>query len=281
MESVTVEATPVVSYAMAHNGICPVGRVVIDGLSADRPGVPLELDISDAHGVLSQPCRLVVDLAAGAPTVLTDVPLRLDPAAMLRVEEQRPGLVRARLGDVEATTPVRVLAARQWLAEPLALGLEMLAAYVMPHDPAVGALVQAFPGYDAGPDRVDQVVRAVFEAVRGIRPMADTRRIRTPGEVLSDRTGSSLDVVVTMASALERAGVWPLLWMLEGHAVLGYWREEGTLGSAALTDVADAVNRVELGQIGVVEAVGRGTSRPRGGPPMRSTCPVGSRTCSA
>ncbi|MFC0429797.1 DUF3320 domain-containing protein [Kutzneria buriramensis] len=253
MESVTIEAAPVVSYAMAHNGICPVGRVVIDGVPADRRGVPLELDISDAHGVLTQPCRLDVDLAAGVPTVLTDIPLRLDPGAMLHVEEQRPGRVRARLDDVEGSTPVRVLAARQWQAEPLALGLEMLAAYVMPHDPALPAL--SFPGYDSGPERVDQVVRAVFEAVRDVRPIADSGRIRTPGEVLGDRVGSSLDVVVTIASALERVGIRPLIWVLSGHAFLGYWREERTLGSAALTDVTDAVNRVELGQIGVLEAV--------------------------
>ena len=56
-----------------------------------------------------------------------------------------------------------------------------------------------------------------------------------------------------LAAALEQAGIRPLLWLAEGHAFLGYWREERSAESAATTDAAGLVNLVDLGLIGLVE----------------------------
>ncbi|HEY4457478.1 MAG TPA: DUF3320 domain-containing protein [Pseudonocardiaceae bacterium] len=276
--SIDFTARPLVSYAMAHNGVSVLNRLVIDG-----PGTgegTLHLDVTDANGPLSEECTRQVDLSGTGPLVLTDLPLLLDPAAMLQVEEQRPGTVRARLeidGETRAehTVRVRVLAAQQWLAEPLTLGLELLAAHVMPNHPAITALMgevadrllrttgnPSIQGYQGGPDRVDEIVRAVFEVMqaRGIRyceppaSWADVgQKVRTPGEVLEARLGTCLDTVVVMAAALEQAGIRPLLWLAQGHAFLGYWREESSLGITAQTDVAEIVNRVDLDQVRLVE----------------------------
>ena len=199
---------------------------------------------------------------------------------MLQVEEQRPGMIRARLevdGAVvaEQTQRTRVLAAQQWLATPPTLALEMLAAHVMPNHPAVTGLMRevaerlqattgspSLEGYQSGPERVDLIVGAVYETMqaRGIRyaeppaSWADTgQKVRTPEEVLDGRVGTCLDTVVVMAAALEQAGVRPLLWVVEGHAFLGWWREESSLGTVAEFDVDGVVNRVDLGQIGLVE----------------------------
>ena len=278
--SIEFTTRPLVSYAMAHNGVSVLNRLVIDGCGAEAGTGVLHLDVTDAHGPLSAECARPVELSGTGQLILTDLPLLLDPAAMLQVEEQRPGTVRARLevdGQIRAehTVRVRVLAAHQWLAEPLTLALELLAAHVMPNDPAITALMgevadqllistgnPSIQGYQGGPDRVDEIVRAVFEAMRarGIRyceppaSWADVgQKVRTPGEVLEARLGTCLDTVVVMAAALEQAGIRPLLWLAQGHAFLGYWREESSLGVAAHTDVAELVNRVDLDQIGLVE----------------------------
>src|SRR3712207_6653187 len=79
------------------------------------------------------------------------------------------------------------------------------------------------------------------------------QKVRTPGDVLDGRVGTCLDTVVTLAAALEQAGIRPLLWVAEGHAFLGYWREERSAESAGTTDVAPLVNLVDLGLIGLVE----------------------------
>ena len=278
--SISFDATPLVSYAMAHNDISVISRLVIDDVSQDVWGATLVLDVADARGPLCAPHRVTIDLSAGSPTVLTDLRLLLDPALMLQVEEQRPGVVRARVeveGRVcaEHSVRVRVLAAQQWLAEPLTLGLEMLAAHVMPNHPAIGALLAetadrllvttgspSLQGYQAGPERVDEIVQAVFESMqaRGIRyseppaSWADTgQKVRTPGDVLDQRIGTCLDTVVVMAAALEQAGIRPLIWLVQGHAFMSYWREELSLGVVAQTDVTEVVNRVDLNQIRLVE----------------------------
>ncbi|RBY88078.1 DNA helicase [Blastococcus sp. TBT05-19] len=277
--SVELTSTPVLSYALAHNRIPVVSRLALTGDVTLR-GVTVRLSVRDAEGPIAQTVELLADVDAGRTTVLTDLGLVMDPAAMLHVEEQRPGVVdvEAWLDETligEATTPVQVLAANQWLATPLPLALEMLAAHVMPNHPAVTGLVAeaselleertgsgAMVGYAATAERVDEVVQALAAALqrRGVRhsePPASWsdlgQQVRSPGDVLTWRVGTPLDVVVVLAAALEQAGIRPLLWLAEGHAFLGYWREERSSESAATTDASALVNLVDLGLVGLVE----------------------------
>ncbi|MGY1712225.1 DUF3320 domain-containing protein [Geodermatophilus sp. SYSU D00758] len=286
--AIQATSTPVLSYALAHNRVPVVSRLSFTNHGAAVRGATVRLGVQDAEGPIGAPVELLVDLDEGRTTVLSDVGLVVDPAAMLPIEEQRPGSVEIDLlvdgEDVAGTAvPVQVLAAGQWLAAPVPLALEMLAAHVLPHHPAVAALVAeagallaertgdpSVEGRDASPERVDAVVAALAEAVRrrGVRHSeaaagwADVgQKVRTPGDVLDGRVGTCLDTVVTLAAALERAGIRPLLWLADGalpgstggHAFLGYWREERSGESAATTDVAPLVNLVDLGLVRLVE----------------------------
>ena len=271
---------PVLSYALAHNGIAVVSQLVLTGSGAPIRSASVRVGVRDAEGPIGDPVELFADIDPGSTTVLTDVGLRLDPAAMLQVEERRPGWLSVSVeqdGEVlgSARVPVQVLAAAQWLATPLELAMEMLAAHVLPNHPAVPALVAeaaellreqtgspSIEGYQSGPDRVDAIVAAICAAVqhRDVRyseppaSWADLgQKVRTPGEVLDERVGTCLDLVVVLAAALEQAGIRPLLWLVEGHAFLGYWREELSAQSAAITDVASLVNLIDLGLIRLVE----------------------------
>ncbi|MGY1726799.1 DUF4011 domain-containing protein [Geodermatophilus sp. SYSU D01062] len=278
--AISATSTPVLSYALAHNRVPVVSRLAFTNHGAAVRGATVRLGVQDAEGPIGSPVELLVDLDAGTTTVLSDVGLVMDPAAMLQIEEQRPGSIEIDVAvdgvDVAGTAvPVQVLAASQWLATPVPLALEMLAAHVLPNHPAVTALLAeaaavleertddpSVQGYQAGPERVDEIVAAIAAAVRarGIRyseppaSWADIgQKVRTPGDVLDGRVGTCLDTVVVLAAALEAAGVRPLLWVAEGHAFLGYWREERTAESAATTDVAPLVNLVDLGLVRLVE----------------------------
>ena len=132
--SLEITSTPVLSYALAHNRIPVVSRLA---LTADGPvrGATVRLSVRDAEGPIAQAVELLVDLDEGRTMVLTDVGLVMDPAAMLHVEEQRPGVLEVEVetdGELVGSTlrPVQVLAANQWLATPVPLALEMLAAHV-------------------------------------------------------------------------------------------------------------------------------------------------------
>jgi hypothetical protein len=83
---------------MAHNGIPVISRLAIENVPTDLPAARLRLDVTDATGPVADSQEILLDLQAGRPTVLADLKLLLDPAAMLQVEEQRPGTIRARAG---------------------------------------------------------------------------------------------------------------------------------------------------------------------------------------
>ncbi|TFV63127.1 DUF4011 domain-containing protein [Geodermatophilus sp. DF01-2] len=278
--AIQATATPVLSYALAHNRVPVVSRLAFTNHGSAVRGATVRLGVQDAEGPIGSAVEVLVDLDAGQTTVLSDVGLVMDPAAMLQIEEQRPGSVEVDLlvdgEDVGGTAvPVQVLAANQWLAAPVPLALEMLAAHVMPNHPTVTALIGeaadlleqrtgsgSVQGYRSGPERVDEIVAALTEAMRRrqIRyseppaGWADVgQKVRTPGDVLDGRVGTCLDTAVTLAATLEQAGIRPLLWLAEGHAFCGYWREERGGESAATTDVAPLVNLVDLGLIRLVE----------------------------
>lgn len=279
---IDIAAIPDLSYAMAHCRIPVIDHITIDNTGGDLFGGIVEIDVVSAEGSHGGPREIHVDLAPSRPTILRDVDLKLDPASMLAVDEQRPGDIRVVLRDAagsvisEAAKPVNILAAKQWKASPPQLALEMLAAYVQPNSNAVEAILtdvsdrllgstgnSAIDGYQTeNPERVDAIAQAVFEAMRAkdiryAEPPAswgdNGQKVRTPAEVLDGRLGTCLDTTLTMAAILEQAGINSTIWVLRGHAFLGYWRADSALGTVSTTEVIDAVNLVDLGAIGLIE----------------------------
>ncbi|HJX45382.1 MAG TPA: hypothetical protein VJ352_17040, partial [Geodermatophilus sp.] len=144
--AVAATCTPVLSSALAAHGVPVVSRLAFTTHGPAVRGAVVRLGVRDAEGPIGAPVELTVDLDADATTVLSDVGLVVDAAAMQHIAEQRPGVVEVDVtvdgADVGGTAvPVQVLAAGQWLASPVPLALEMLAAHVMPHHPAVPALL--------------------------------------------------------------------------------------------------------------------------------------------
>jgi hypothetical protein len=279
---IEIHAISDLSYPMAHCRIPVVDHVTIDGIAEDFRGAVLQIEVVSAGGSHGGPRELHADLVAGKPTILRDIKLALDPAAMLAVEGQRPGRIEAVLRDADGTViatasnEVTILASNQWKASPLQLGLEMLAAHVQPNASAITALMRdvsdrlaaatgrsAIDGYQSeNPERVDAIAQAVYESmgsrdIRYAEPPAswglNGQKVRTPAEVLDGRLGTCLDTVVTMAAALEQAGVNTTLWVLEGHALLGYWRVDSALTTISTTEVIDVANQVDLGHLRLVE----------------------------
>ncbi|KRE25635.1 DNA helicase [Mycobacterium sp. Soil538] len=279
---IEITAVTDLSYAMAHCRIPVVENITIHNSGEDVHGAVVEVDVVSAHGSFGGAREVHVDLAAHKPTILRDVDLKLDPEAMLEVSDQRPGLIRVALrapeGQLlaEGARDVDILAANQWKATPPQLALELLAAYVQPNSPVISQLIvqvsdrllkttgnSAVDGYQSeNPERVDAIARAVFDAMRArdiryAEPPASWgdhgQKVRTPAEVLEGRLGTCLDTTLVMAAALEHAGINSTIWMLKGHAFLGYWRTDSALSMVSTTEVVDVVNQVDLGNIGLVE----------------------------
>ncbi len=278
--TIDVAAQTTLSYAMAHNRVPVVTAVSLHNSGPRRAGAVLTIEVDHGEGIVNRPCRLLVDLGESETTTWREVGLQLDPGPMLQIEEQRPGTIRLTVTHEdeilgETSVDVQLLAARQWLANPRGLGLEMLASFVMPNDPAIADLIRdasanlaqrtgspSIEGYQSGAERVDEIVRSVCEAMLGrtisysMPPASwadDGQKARTPSEVILGRVGTCLDTVLTLAAALEQCGIRPTLWIVDGHAFLGYWREEFALDATVDTSPLDVVNRIDLGQMQLVE----------------------------
>src|ERR1700712_64902 len=115
-----ITSRPVLSYALAHNRLPVVSRLALTCEGGPVRGATVRLSVRDAGGAIAQPVELMVDLDEGRTTVLTELPLVMDPAAMLQVEAQRPGVIEVEVeadGELIGSVlrPVQVLAAQQWL----------------------------------------------------------------------------------------------------------------------------------------------------------------------
>ena len=55
---------------------------------------------------------------------------------------------------------------------------------------------------------------------------AAAQRVRSPSAVLEERRGTCIDLAFLLASCWERIGLRPVLLLLKGHALPGYWRSE-------------------------------------------------------
>jgi hypothetical protein len=135
---------------------------------------------------------------------------------------------------------------------------QWLPSFVLPRDPAVGRAVEqaqryvrvlrddpaaGFEGYQAAPTTEEEQLREVDLQVQAIWATLvhewqlgyinpppsysgnlDSQRLRTPSTVLGGRSGTCIDLALLFAACLELVDIYPVIFLLQGHALPGYWR---------------------------------------------------------
>src|SRR4051812_42746069 len=86
-----------VNYALAHNRVPIVQRVVVTNAGAVDLECVLTVELTDSEGELAVRWNRPITVRSGEQRTIDDVELRADPAALLQVEEERPGVLRATL----------------------------------------------------------------------------------------------------------------------------------------------------------------------------------------
>lgn len=205
----------------------------------------------------------------------------LDRSALLQLTQQSPSTLSVELSAREWTRRISVegptvAAARQWIGRGRRPEIaSTLAAFVQPQQAVIPDLCReaaeiledqtgsrALEGYQGGPQRVAEIVGAVCSAIHAHQiayanpPMnwSDAgQRVRTAEEVVEGRLGTCLDTTVLLASVLEYSDIQPLLFVLRGHALLGYWKSsEHTKETVGMT-ADQLVNQIDRGDLGLVE----------------------------
>ena len=207
--------------------------------------------------------------------------LEPDRSALLQIETQTTSSLRLtlRCGDesremlVEGPT---VLSPRQWiLSGRYSDDAATLAAFVQPQQPVLAALSRSaatilgrrtgsssLEGYQGSPERIPQIVEALCDAIHdddiayAVPPTSwgeHGQRVRTAEDVLEGRLGTCLDTTILMASVLEYLSIEPLIVVLPGHALVGYWRAEQHISEDLAMPGRDLVNQIDRGEIGLIE----------------------------
>ncbi|MCX8494866.1 MAG: DUF3320 domain-containing protein [Akkermansiaceae bacterium] len=170
--------------------------------------------------------------------------------------------------------PVELLAKNQWGGAGSMP--ELLPAFCMPNDPAVDKVLKAASdvlrraGKESGIDgyksksrtRTWELVSSIWSAISGLGlgyayPPAsfelEGQKVRTPGAILEGRLATCLDTSMLFASALEQAGLNPLIILSHGHALIGVWLQPQEFSQLTTDEAAAVRKRVELQEMLVFE----------------------------
>ncbi|MCC9600415.1 hypothetical protein LOC67_07570 [Stieleria sp. JC731] len=126
-----------------------------------------------------------------------------------------------------------------------------LPSFVQPRDPAVTQIIRSaqnrlacmqddplasFSGYQQDEQGVTQQVQAIWHTIVSdcrinyISPPPSfsdsSQRLRHPSDVVQQQQGTCIDLAVLFASCLEWIELYPVIFMLQGHAFAGYWKSD-------------------------------------------------------
>lgn len=153
---------------------------------------------------------------------------------------------------------------------------ELLAAFSRPNDPAVDRILHdasvalrragkpdGIDGYMSGSrQRVWEITSAIYTAIcnLGVRyslPPAsfehDGQKVRLPSQILDGRVATCLDLSLLFASALEQAGLYPVVALPKEHALAGVWLQPEDLSSIVVDEAEMLRKRAGLDELLLVE----------------------------
>ena len=281
-EALAIDAAivPKISFA-SHQSAVPVLR---DLRLLNLGAAPIE-DIVvriEADPPVFEPMQWRIDrIAAGGEAHIAQRDLKLNAGLLLQLTEA----VRATVSlhaqaewEAECSAhrdfPVELLARNEWggaAAMP-----ELLAAFILPNDPAVGRLVKAasdvlrrsgrpdgIEGYQSkSRTRVHELASAIWSAVSGLRltyaePPASFelqgQKIRTPSHVVDGGLATCLDTALLFAAIAEQAGLYPVIVITKGHAFAGVWLQPQDFASLLVHEAGSLRKRVALQELVLFE----------------------------
>ena len=258
----TLLVSPYLNLALHLNDVRPVREVsLLNEGAAPLTGLTVVLR-SDPSAVLQHTWR-GVDLHPGERLALPLTDLRVDYDYFDQLSEAIPGRFTLTVADAtgaelaRVTDDARLLPSMHWGGTA---GVpELLAAHVLPNDPAVGRLLRraaellapqhySLDGYGTQNDlrAAGAQVLAVLTAIRelglhyALPPRSFERtgqKVRSPTAITTEGLGTCLDLTLLGAAALEQAGLHPGIVLTAGHCFLTCWLQPSPYSAGVITDL--------------------------------------------
>ncbi len=223
----------------------------------------------------------IESVAEGATRSLPDLDVELDGPLLTRLTEAEQSTVsftlRPRGNDAtELATlqsQVELLPRNQWGG--LSHMPDLVAAFVQPNDPAIDRLLKkaadilrqngkspALDGYAGGNRRAWELASGIWSAVASLGldyalPPASFehtgQKVRGAGQVTDAGLATCLDLALMFCSALEQAGLNPIIVFTKGHAFAGVWLKADQFTTTVVDDVTALRKRIKLKELVVFE----------------------------
>lgn len=267
-----------INYAFQQNAIPVVKELRLQNNGLARKDLVLRVSSEPAFAPVIE-IRLQSIEPAGEFRV-SPLDLKLSHDFLAELNEKVAGWLKVEMlegGEViqTITEPISLLARNEWCG--LVALPEILAAFVLPNDPAVMTILgrtsevlkeatgrSELNGYqDKSRKRAWELVASIYKAIgelgiRYINPPASFestgQKVRFPSEILNQRFGTCLDLALLFAACCEQLGLRPLVFIHDGHAYAGCWLEERCLPESAGDDLQQIRKEVDLKSLVVFEA---------------------------
>ena len=237
------------------------------------------INLSSNPSFLKPKCWRLDRIAPEGSISIKDRDIQLDGGFLLNLADAMRGTVTITVvkgGSVlaEEAKTVELLAYNEWGGAGYMP--ELLAAFSMPNDPAVDRVLRdaslilrkagkpdGIDGYKTGSrQRVWEIASAIYTAICNLgisysMPPAsferDGQKIRLPSQVLENRVATCLDCTMLFASALEQAGLNPIIALPKGHAVVGVWLQPEELTTIVIDEAETLRKRIQLKELVLIE----------------------------
>jgi very-short-patch-repair endonuclease len=261
---VAAEVARCVNYASWQNSV-PLLRSLEIRNGSSEVLCDIRLDLETSPSFTRKKSWIVQQVRAGESLAIRDRDIQLDPGYLNGLNEAERGLASFRLyqGDrllAEDSREIRILARDEW-GGMQSMG-ELLAAFVMPNDPALAPILKkagdilaqhghssALDGYQShDPKRAYLLTAAIWSAVaaesltyanppRSFEQVG--QKIRRPATLLADSLATCLDSTLLFAAAIEAVGLNSAVIMVDGHSFAGAWLVERTFNRLIETDCGE------------------------------------------
>ena len=264
-----------INFACHQSSFAFLRELRIENMSSTERLEDLQVTLSSNPAFLKPKSWPIDRIAPGGICPVSDRDIELDGAFLLDLADFLSGDVTIRVEQhggliADETKPVELLAYNEWGGGGFMP--ELLAAFSMPNDPAVDRVLRdaslilrqagkpdGIDGYQSGSrQRVWEVTAAIYAAVcnfgitYALPPASferDGQKIRLPSQVLENRVATCLDTTMLFASALEQAGLNPVVALPREHAMAGVWLQPEELSTIVADEAEILRKRIQLSEL--------------------------------
>jgi very-short-patch-repair endonuclease len=277
---VTASLATKVGFASHQNAVAILTDLALEN-AGEEPLLNLTVRLGSGPSFVETKLWKIDVLQPGASLRVSDRNVNLNAGYLADLSESLRGEIIIEVSREDETPPlfsgrypVELLAKNHWGGTGSMP--ELLPAFCMPNDPAVDKVLKAASdvlrraGKESGIDgyksksrmRTWELASAIWSAVSGLGlgysyPPAsfevEGQKVRTPGAILEGRLATCLDTSMLFASAMEQAGLNPLIILSQGHAFVGVWLQPQEFSQLTTDEAAAVRKRVELQEMLVFE----------------------------